>query len=158
MELGTLLKKLREQRGLTLRQVEGKTGLSNSFLSQAERGLRAPSTDALLKLATVYEVPVSRLIEARNSGRPDQGRSSIPAELDYHTLFRQLMQEQLGPAWTSEWDQVPLSQKMVHVKNAITQGTLIVSTEPSVKLVIRHSFDRFPARTIDIAEAELGRG
>src|SRR5687767_5385904 len=125
MELATLLRNLREQRGLTLREVERRTGISNSFLSQAERGLRTPSTDALLKLATVYEIQASTLIAARNSADPEG--SSIPVELDYHSLFRQLMQEQLGSAWGSEWEQVPLSLKMVQVNNAIAEGKLTVS-------------------------------
>jgi transcriptional regulator with XRE-family HTH domain len=61
-EFGGYIKRLREDRGLTLRQVEKKVKISNAYLSQVERGMRAiPTFKILEKLADVYGVSISDL-------------------------------------------------------------------------------------------------
>src|SRR5215471_10580016 len=55
--LGEYLKTARESRRLTLRAVEGATGISNAYLSQLEGGkVREPSPQILFKLSKVYGV------------------------------------------------------------------------------------------------------
>jgi transcriptional regulator with XRE-family HTH domain len=57
------LRELRKARGLSLKQVEAKAGVSNAYLSQLERGLRKPPhPDILRRLAKAYEVPVEDLL------------------------------------------------------------------------------------------------
>jgi len=64
-KFGPYLRQLRKQRGLTLKQVEKAARVSNSFLSQVERGVRnPPRPDILNRLAAVYGVPVQDLLEA----------------------------------------------------------------------------------------------
>jgi transcriptional regulator with XRE-family HTH domain len=59
------LRELRKARGLSLKQVEAKAGVSNAYLSQLERGLRKPPhPDILRRLAKAYEVPVEDLLVA----------------------------------------------------------------------------------------------
>lgn len=61
---GDYVKELRQDRKLTLRDVEEKVKISNAYLSQVERGERAtPTLKILVKLAEVYGVPVSVLSE-----------------------------------------------------------------------------------------------
>ncbi len=61
-EFGEYLKKLRNDRKLTLRNVEEQVHISNAYLSQIERGKRGiPTQKTLTKLAKVYGVPVSDL-------------------------------------------------------------------------------------------------
>lgn len=61
---GDFLKKLREDRKMTLREVERKAQISNAYLSQVERGERSiPTMKMLARLAKVYGVPVSVLTE-----------------------------------------------------------------------------------------------
>jgi transcriptional regulator with XRE-family HTH domain len=61
---GEHLKKLRENRGLTLRDVEKDARVSNAYLSQVERGERGiPNFKVLSKLAQTYGVPVTSLME-----------------------------------------------------------------------------------------------
>jgi HTH-type transcriptional regulator, competence development regulator len=63
-KFGPYLKQLRKQKGLTLKQVEKAARISNSFLSQVERGIRKPPRpDMLNRLAAVYGVPVQDLLE-----------------------------------------------------------------------------------------------
>lgn len=64
-KFGPYLRALRKQNGLTLKQVERAAQVSNSFLSQIERGLRnPPHPDILNRLATVYGVPAHDLLQA----------------------------------------------------------------------------------------------
>jgi transcriptional regulator with XRE-family HTH domain len=63
--LASYLRNVRKERGLSLKKVETAAGVSNAYLSQLERGLRnSPHPDILKKLAKVYEVPLSELLEA----------------------------------------------------------------------------------------------
>lgn len=49
------LKITRKRLGLTLRQVEKQTGLSNAYLSQLENGkIKKPSHDTIMKLTAAY--------------------------------------------------------------------------------------------------------
>ena len=61
---GAYLKQLRETQGLSLRDVQSKTEVSNAFLSQIESGkVKNPSPIMLHKLATLYRVPYEDLME-----------------------------------------------------------------------------------------------
>lgn len=54
---GEYFKALREAKGLTLREVEKQTDVSNAYLSQLESGkIKQPSPITLHKLAQFYEV------------------------------------------------------------------------------------------------------
>lgn len=56
-EFGNFFKQLRESRGLTLRDVEKETGVSNAYLSQLEsEKIKQPSPTILHKLAEFYKV------------------------------------------------------------------------------------------------------
>ena len=58
------LKKLRAVKGMSLRQVELKTGVSNSYLCQLENGkIKEPSPHILRKLARVYDVDLIDLMK-----------------------------------------------------------------------------------------------
>ncbi|MFH0703205.1 MAG: helix-turn-helix transcriptional regulator [bacterium] len=59
---GEYIKKLRENRGLSLREVEKKVGVSYAYISQVEKGERnIPSLKILEKLAEAYGVSISSL-------------------------------------------------------------------------------------------------
>src|SRR5208283_2079248 len=61
--LADTLRTLREYRGLSLRAVQDRTGVSNAYLSQIERGKRGTPTLGLLeKLAKVYGSSVPQLL------------------------------------------------------------------------------------------------
>jgi transcriptional regulator with XRE-family HTH domain len=61
---------VREQRGLTLTDAAGQTGISKSTLSRLETGQRRPSLELLLPLAQVYRVPLDDLVGAPQVGDP----------------------------------------------------------------------------------------
>jgi transcriptional regulator with XRE-family HTH domain len=61
---GEYIKALRESKGLTLREVEKKTGISNAYLSQLESTkIKQPSPTTLYKLAELYGVRYEVLME-----------------------------------------------------------------------------------------------
>src|SRR3954469_25462592 len=64
------LRKVREQRGVTLTEVAERTGISKSTLSRLENGRRKPSLELLLPLAQTYRVPLDDLVGAPEVGDP----------------------------------------------------------------------------------------
>ena len=62
MKIGLYLKELRLKNNLTTKQVEVKTGISNSYISLIERNKRRPSAEILGKLAKAYQVKAEDLL------------------------------------------------------------------------------------------------
>jgi transcriptional regulator with XRE-family HTH domain len=63
MTIGERIKKQRNEKGFSLRELASKVELSASFLSQIEQGKASPSIENLKKIANCLEVRVSYLIE-----------------------------------------------------------------------------------------------
>ena len=63
MTIGERIKKKRNEKDFSLRELAAKVDLSASFLSQIEQGKASPSIENLKKIATYLEVKVSYLIE-----------------------------------------------------------------------------------------------
>ena len=62
-KFGHYLRELRKQHGLTLREIEERTTISNSYLSQLENGyIDQPSPRNLQRLAEVYGVSYENLM------------------------------------------------------------------------------------------------
>lgn len=63
-EIGSFLRAIREERGITLREAEAISGISNSYLNQIETGkVIKPSPEVLSKLSKMYNVPYELLLE-----------------------------------------------------------------------------------------------
>jgi transcriptional regulator with XRE-family HTH domain len=62
VKLGELLKMAREIKGITLRDLERETGISNALLSQIETGhVRQPGFQNVVKIARVLNVKLDTL-------------------------------------------------------------------------------------------------
>lgn len=68
--VGPRLRALRRQRGATLAQLSGTTGISVSTLSRLESGQRRPTLELLLPLARAHQVPLDELVDAPATGDP----------------------------------------------------------------------------------------
>ena len=85
--LGQFLKTAREDKGLTLRAVEGSTGVSNAYLSQLEGDkIKQPSPITLHKLSDLYGVSYSALLNMAGYPVPGsnagaEGRSGLAARV-----------------------------------------------------------------------------
>lgn len=65
--LGQRLRELRRERGVTLRDLADRLGISVSAVSQIERGVLQPSVNRLLALVSALGVPLARVFD--ESGR-----------------------------------------------------------------------------------------
>ena len=64
MKLGELLKMAREIKGVTLRDLERETGISNALLSQIETGhVRSPGFHNVVKIARALNVKLDTLAD-----------------------------------------------------------------------------------------------
>src|SRR3954453_18482294 len=61
--LGEIIRRQRELQELSMRQFASMAGISNPYLSQIERGLRAPSEQVLDAIATSLRTPADTLRE-----------------------------------------------------------------------------------------------
>jgi transcriptional regulator with XRE-family HTH domain len=84
--LATRLRVLRAERGLTVRDAAGLSGVAKETISQIERGERHPYDRTLAKLARAYEVPVEELLsveeEKQEESAPLGEAAKRPAKLD----------------------------------------------------------------------------
>lgn len=64
MDIGSRLKELRGIRGISLRSLAEKVGVSASFISQVEQDKCQPSVETLRKISQALDVPTSYLLEA----------------------------------------------------------------------------------------------
>lgn len=70
--MGAYIRQQRRIAGLSMRQVSAMVGISNPYLSQIERGLRAPSEAVAAGIATALGVGVDELYE-QDSGDAGSG-------------------------------------------------------------------------------------
>lgn len=94
MDIGDLFKKAREERGLSLREVSEKSGLSASFIGQIERNETSPSMRSVKSLTDALGVRLNDLlvsldqIERSPHITPDRRRKmeNIFNGIDYYLL------------------------------------------------------------------------
>jgi transcriptional regulator with XRE-family HTH domain len=61
---GTKIKELRKQKGLTLKQFEALTGISDSYLSDIENEVPlSPSLDAAVSIAKALRTPLEKIMK-----------------------------------------------------------------------------------------------
>ncbi len=89
VSLGDKLRALREEQGLTLKEMGELTGLSFTYLSEIERDTVCPSIETIKQLAKFYKLPVSMLINSQKG-------SSLPAKLQYIRKLKNLSQKDLA--------------------------------------------------------------
>lgn len=89
--LGMRIKERRKQKGLTLKQVEQLTGISNGNLSEIERGIKTPSLSSLVKIVNVLECSADDLIFGENeSGFMGSKISVSEREIAFLSALREL--------------------------------------------------------------------
>lgn len=61
---GTLLRKCREKKKMTLRDVEAETGLLSGGISHFENGRSIPTLKTAIILCNFYKIPLAKLADA----------------------------------------------------------------------------------------------
>lgn len=73
-DFSKILKELRSSKGLSLRKVEKKIGISNAYLSQLENGkISQPSPHILHKLSEVYNTSYNGLMKLAGYIKSEEG-------------------------------------------------------------------------------------
>jgi transcriptional regulator with XRE-family HTH domain len=106
--IGDLVRRLREQRGLSLRGLAATTGFSASFISQLENGLVSPSIDSMERIAATLGVTLGEFFAA--VGTAEGG-----------LVVRAAERVQLP----SEWSQATLEALRPMVRGRLTEPLLI---------------------------------
>lgn len=76
--MGETIREQRQVAELTLRQLADMVGISNPYLSQIERGLRAPSQHVLTSIAASLQTTADALLEQAGGPPP---HDDVPAVL-----------------------------------------------------------------------------
>lgn len=107
--LGQFIKKLREDRGVTLGEMEAVTGLSRSYINRLENSSREnPTLDSISRIVQYFGIPFSSIAEFCNCEDGNIGKvqnldfillnerylfASIEANIDMKMLLRDLINE-----------------------------------------------------------------
>jgi transcriptional regulator with XRE-family HTH domain len=75
--LGEYIRRQRELSEVSMRQFAELVGISNPYLSQIERGLRAPSEQVLQSIADALEVSADTLYDPAGVPRADDGPAKV---------------------------------------------------------------------------------
>lgn len=151
--LAERLRTLRRHHRLTLHELSAQAGISQAHLSRVEKGLRRPSSEALLRLARAYGLSLGQLLgddtgtgfevrraTATDTFELDDGTRLRPLSGAFPTLgaFRYL----IGPAWTSrraehageEWIYVLDGTLEVMVSSAGVEHTVELRTADALHI------------------------
>ena len=116
------LKKLREDRHMSLRDVEKACGVSNAYVAQIESGNRPPpSPDILRRLARAYNVPVKYMME--QAGYLDEPEVAATDEERVEAAFKYVMNDpdyKLGTRIREEGLNIEAKRSMVIEYETIT--------------------------------------
>jgi transcriptional regulator with XRE-family HTH domain len=82
--LGDIIRQQRELAALPLRQLAAMVGISNPYLSQIERGLRAPSEQVLDAIAKQLRTSADALVEqaAESTAESEVSKSPVVAAIE----------------------------------------------------------------------------
>lgn len=112
-EVGTQVRSIRKEAGLTLEQLSELSGLSTGIVSQIERGLANPSFATLAQLAHGLGIPVGRLFQVSDQSRSPVVRRSERRTLGGHGIGAddgsryELLTPDLNGALEATWVETP---------------------------------------------------
>ena len=114
LELGKRIKQERLKKGLTLKEIESKVGISATHVSEIERGRTSPTVGALSKIATALETKMSLLVDMRTP--PAVAHTSPKDRAPYQLWMGEVSVEPLfpflaGPEISLFLLQVPVGEK-----------------------------------------------
>lgn len=160
LDYGAALRYLRQERGFGLNDLATRAGVSPSYLSEVERGIKRPSTDVLARLAGAFGMAPSELlayIEASGIAGSESARSRV---VDASAFDMAAAPEpQMGPAVT------PASPMRTHGTRLESPAATTVSPdaarERSLQTLLRIARvlpDGDVELLLDLARRLLGRG
>src|SRR5689334_19484482 len=110
-ELGTAVRRKREQQGLSLRDVADVTGVSASTLSRIENGTGKPDADNIARLAAWLDMPIERVMHHGNRAANDPNpvvyypHESTPEIVEAHLRADKHLTPQTAKALSEQFSQ-----------------------------------------------------
>ena len=104
--IAEVLRDLRGER--TLRYVEHGTGISNTYLSNLEQGLRRPGMKTLRTLSEYYEVPLNELLKVADTSHQEESEDREISALDIRRSFSFLASDPDLYQYEAPSEQLPL--------------------------------------------------
>ncbi len=100
--VGSRIRSIREQRGVSLRALADRCGLSANAISLIERGENSPTVSSLQRLAAALDVPITDFFEAQDEQttvfvRPEQRLRSQVKGIQLESLGIGLRNQRLEP-------------------------------------------------------------
>jgi transcriptional regulator with XRE-family HTH domain len=96
-EVGPRLRQLREQKGLSARQVAGLAGVTPAYLSRLENGRVSPTVASLARLVAAMGETMATLFQ-----EPPGPRETVVRRSDRHLMrSRGVLDSQVTPGWTT---------------------------------------------------------
>lgn len=138
-ELGRRIKMLRVARGLTLKDLEERGGISATHVSEIERGKASPTVGALGRIAVALGLPPATLVE--------------PAVLPPVTVMRAAEREPRALTWGRAMFQ-PLTDPVQDAETGAHLVTLPIGREPA--LVHAHEGEEWATVLSGVAEIRVG--
>lgn len=132
-KLGTIISKLRKEKGLTQKDLADKLNISDKAVSRWETGGSSPNMDMLLRISKFFKVPLNDLITARVSN-----------EENGDEIVQEIIQE------FSEMNK----------KNSARLKTLLISTVViililTITIIFTHTYNRFKVYRVHISSEEI---
>ena len=93
-DIGSFIRDLRENAHVSLRQLAERSGVSNPYLSQVERGLRKPSADVLNQIAKALRISAEVLYVRAGilePSEPNQVRDAIVTDVAITERQKQIL-------------------------------------------------------------------
>jgi transcriptional regulator with XRE-family HTH domain len=144
-QLGAQVRALRRERGLTLKALGQRAGLSHPFLSQVERGLARPSVGSVQRIARALDVPIGHLWAPR---RPEDAQVIRRGEGPSGGV-RELAAEPLVREWTARNRRWPAAAEAVpgEVLIYVARGAIEVDLDGTVHALGEGDAIRFDGAT-----------
>lgn len=94
MEIGKIIKKYRENKGLTITTLAERLGISRSYMSRIEKGERRLDTETLVKISDILEVPIENFYPEENKKvLYNEGEEILIIDKNVHNLEKYTNEE-----------------------------------------------------------------
>ncbi len=112
-DLGSRIRKLREKRGLSQKQLAEKIGRSSSAISSYECDAQVPPTDVLLSIATALNAPINYFVDNGDAEYYSIEGLNVSQKAFLELLFQEFSQSTSQPDGTLSIQQAELVNRLL---------------------------------------------
>lgn len=113
--LGKEIRRLREEQGISLRELAKRLDVSAAFLSDVELGRRYPSDDVLKEIAKRLKTKYKKLKEFDNRAPVEELKQAAENDLEFGHALRAVIEKKVTGAEILEWLREDLEKAQVYL-------------------------------------------